>query len=710
MIINKKFILIIISIIIINSAICFVVPTIINNHDNKNLIRTNALKKDIPLNTSINQLVRTNTLIRNLTYVHEYIINSVIERQKMLLLSITGGSLNSTIKYKESQIAWFNNSTGIKKNRYTKEAKATIENSRLRLIDEDNTIEKIIPILINHSYTYGEYLNSAGFIIPNIDFFTSNNSLNKNNLIQNTNTILNDSYNIKKSYASINSISLVSEEQIAGLKSISIAGSGVLAAIFKNFTFSSKIITFNKTSNKYEFATPTKKIENTKSLTYNKKHSLLFRANNWEISKSIHSNLNNILYFDSNNYALTKINSIYNKTKIQEDIITNNKPIPKYFNTHFADTRAPDIKFNQITQYTHNKLLYTLMYAIPSITFIIYSTFVTALVAEDIRKNGISLRENVYTKTELKEEKKANKILRIQERWKRTNKENAPTAAQIQEAKEINARNKNIVQRMIDTQREKREKSKITTDKKEPVKTTDPQVSKVNIKIKNRNVDNIRVSEVQNNLKILQGKYLELKRYSEILNELEGTIDIEAFISTINGYINEIEQLGETLVLNPEIKQDLNNDVANWREWTLEKELELNNEILAQNHSTSRSLREIIQVPAKDNQTNREIAEIIMKKYELERVRNSYEAYLYKEYGSAGRLSGSLECIHTTDTDTSNLPNHTIVSPDSITTSDSNDFEYTYSELEGYTKLDKSKKDETGIESLLVSIETHMEG
>ena len=716
MIKNKNAIIGIIStFILIISAV--VITSLTTEHSSiKNIITVKSAKNSNKWNLYDAKNITTNNLIRNLTDVEEYIKCSVIERQNILLLSIVGGTLSNTIKYKKSQIAWFNDNTGIKKDRYTKQAKATINNSKTDLTKEDDKIAKIITILKEHPYTYTTYLNNLGYIIPNIDFFLSRNSLNKNKLKQKMNTILNDSYSIKESSTTINSISLASEEQATGLKSISFVGAGVLAVIFKNFTFSSKIITFNQISNKYEFASPTKKIENTKSFT-NNVHTQLLRKNNLVISKSIHSNLNNILFFDSNNPVLTRINSLYNKITTQKDTIANSKTIPQYFSTDFVDSRAPDIKSDKITEYKHNKLLYTLMYVIPSILVIIYSIIATTLTAKDIRKNGISLKENVHVKADSNVERKSNRIIRNQKLWKRNIKQKAPTAAQIQEDKEINARNnelqkarnEKIIQNILDTRRKKREVSKNTTDKREPLKTTKPQLVKWNIKTKSWDVDNGGVSEVQNNLQILKDKYLELKWYSEILYKGEGTLDIEEFISTINGYINEMDQLRKTLALNPEIKHDLANDISNWRIWSHMIESELNSDVFKQNHIENNASRRTVPIWVVNEYTSRGQAETYTFKYQLQKVRTTYTDYLSKQYCKGGIWGGSLEDLNAPGINTFNLPYHDIVSADSISARDSDDFGYTYSESEGYTKLAKSKKDETGIESLLIIIEADIE-
>ena len=393
MIKNKNLIIGIISTFILLSSVSVLMSLTTEHSSNKNSITIKLIKNSNIRNLSDPSKISTNNLIKNLTYVEEYIKCSVIERQKILLLSIVGGTLSGAIKYKQSQIAWFNDNTGIKKDRYTKQAKATINNSKTNLTKEDDKIAKIITILKDHPYTYATYLNKAGYIIPNTDFFLSSNSLNKNKLKQKTSDILNNSYNIQKSNTSINSISLVSEEQAAGLKSISIAGSGLAAAVFRNFTFSSKIITFNQNTNKYEFAKATKKVETTASLSANKIPNELFKANNLEISKSNDNSLSNLLYFWSNNSVLTHINSLYSSISNQKDIPFNINTLPKYFNLYLGIIGRPDIRFNKIIQYKHNILLYSLIYGIPLLNTIIYTSVVVPLLIIDIKKNGITIRK-----------------------------------------------------------------------------------------------------------------------------------------------------------------------------------------------------------------------------------------------------------------------------------------------------------------------------
>ena len=204
------------------------------------------------------------SLINNLNYVKEYISDSVIIKQKKLKLSVRGGWISKTAekrkdkRTKESQLACFNNNTGIGINRYTEQVEATIDNSTINLIKEDKNISKVISIIHSHPYTYQFYLNNSKSIIPNINFFISKpHSLN--NFSLKTSNISNNIFSVNTNSTNLNNVSLSTEEDGVRAKALTYCGSSLVNAVFKKVTFNTKIITFNFTSNSYKFATPPQK-------------------------------------------------------------------------------------------------------------------------------------------------------------------------------------------------------------------------------------------------------------------------------------------------------------------------------------------------------------------------------------------------------------------------------------------------------------------
>ena len=374
--INKKYIIgIISSLLIASSASIFSsVISYSRNKKSKNLVQKKfSLRDNLVKSTNNNNHQFINTLINNLQYVEEYVKNTVIVKEKNLKLSILGGwyskaqKKDNVRKTKMSQLAWFNNYTGIGVNRYAKQVKATIDNSTHYLGIEQSKINNIISIIKNHPYTYSLYLNKQNLIIPNINFFLNNKSSNFYSKISN---IRSNMYGINKSTDNLNNISENSEEATFGAKSINTSATSFTKALYKKITFQAKIITFNQKLNSYEYETPT-------SI-----HKVNFsnivdptRVNQNTITNTENINTNsfitkNLSHFNSNKSVLTEFSSILNNclyTKISSN---------KYNNLLFSkkdtvsDIAVARVQYKNIMDINSSPFFYNLLIGIPSINII----------------------------------------------------------------------------------------------------------------------------------------------------------------------------------------------------------------------------------------------------------------------------------------------------------------------------------------------------
>ena len=345
---------------VIASSISTVIPAI--NHyaerHSKNSILLSTQKKYSKtsiLNNNNNSTV--NSLAKNLSYVQEYISASVLQKQKILELSIVGSKRDKNDKsdkpYKESEIGFFNRTSLTKKNRYVKQAVATINNSKNSLNEENNVISQIIPILKAHPYTYTYYLSKQRLIIPNIGFFINPfSSLNSN---MQTSGISNNVYNINNNNSNLNGVAFNSEEQGLGAQAISSAGSSLSKVWFHQISFKAKIITFDKNTNSYQYAVPTTR--NTNNVTYTSSlKSNIIKTDSQSISENNNPS-NNSLYLNSNSNLLSQMYSLLSK-KSQSFSSINNNNIPSNFNKHDGVYAMATIKYDSITEFKHNQLWY----------------------------------------------------------------------------------------------------------------------------------------------------------------------------------------------------------------------------------------------------------------------------------------------------------------------------------------------------------------
>ena len=142
--------------------------------------------------------------------------------------------------------------------RYADQTRITIDNSTNSLIEENKIISKIILIIKSHPYTYVPYLNKKRLSIPNIGFFMNKNHfMNSKNLNSGIGNISNNEYCINQNNTTINSISLMVEEDGIDAKKVSAVGSSIYGSAFKKITFEAKTVIFDTSSNSFKYQTPT---------------------------------------------------------------------------------------------------------------------------------------------------------------------------------------------------------------------------------------------------------------------------------------------------------------------------------------------------------------------------------------------------------------------------------------------------------------------
>ena len=360
---SKKVMISIITSLVLVSSMSVIAPIIIcyTNSYSKNSILLNTVNNYSSRKLSnYNHYNTINTLINNLTYINKYIKSTLIIKEKRLRLSILGGLYDKSATYKNdkkkkrSELARF--SHRIKHvHRYGDQVQATIDNSTSSLGKESGVISQVITIINEHPYTYNYYLNKLKISIPDISFFLGQNNLSSsNNLNSKTSDISNSSYGISRSDTNLNSIAFYSEEDGVNAQTLYSGGSSVWKAAFKKITFQAQIITFNKTSNSFEYETPTAK-ENTtgKILTRTKLYS-----ENKEISNANSLKINNPTYFNSNKTELSILNSLNNTFK--QNLPTPLAPdyLPGNFNTQLVNAAEARVKYNHISSFKHNNSLY----------------------------------------------------------------------------------------------------------------------------------------------------------------------------------------------------------------------------------------------------------------------------------------------------------------------------------------------------------------
>ena len=365
---TKKVLIGVFSLIILSSFSTLASLIIHNLNNTKNLTAVRTIKnykKESPINKHYN--IALSSLIRNLTYVEEYIQESVISKQDALKYSILGCNTKGIKHYKISELGWLNKHSTIKKNRYSHQVNATITNSNNNLDNENKKIKDIIAILKNHPYTYQQYLNINKYIIPNISFFIKKpSSTNLDNLKLKPRGIYSNSYYINHTNTNIANISDQTEEDVVGAKQVSIMGSSITKAVFNQISFTGKIISFNPYANSYQFAVITSKFNTIKKKNINLANENILKAKNSKISKSILIKINHLSFLTSNRLKLTKLLSLSNVL-----VNNNNTYYPQYFNKYSDLLGKSNIKYNEINKFKNNKSLYSVVIVLATIFDII---------------------------------------------------------------------------------------------------------------------------------------------------------------------------------------------------------------------------------------------------------------------------------------------------------------------------------------------------
>ena len=374
-----------------------------------------ANKYNIKKISDIKRSETTNTLINNLIYISKYINSTLIVKEKRLRLSILGGKYDKSAKYKDvdnkksSSLARF--SHALKHvHRYGDQVRVTINNSVGSLNKESGIISQIISIIKEHPYTYSIYLNKKKIFIPNIDFFINSNDLNsRNNLNYKTCDISNSSYGISAYSTNLNNIAYFSEEDGTGAKTMLDAGSSVYAAAFTKITFQAQIITFNKTSNSFEYEKPTsKEIPASKTPETTKLDSEISEISNINSLKA-----NKLSYFNESETILSDLNSSLNTNK--HDLILPGIPVPEnpnflpnYFNKELLNAAEARVKYNHISSFKHNHSLYypwifSLPFVVVVMGVIITPPFVKYKYKKSMSERRIKIDNELEISTKLDE-------------------------------------------------------------------------------------------------------------------------------------------------------------------------------------------------------------------------------------------------------------------------------------------------------------------
>ena len=354
--------------------------------DKKNISKNN----NILVNSNINN---TLTLINNLNYVSEFMTKTIIYKQRMLKLWIIGGKYSKAAKYKDtkrtkkSQLAYF--SSNIKRvNRYSHQAKETIDNSTRSLLNENKLISKIIILIKNHPYNYSYYLNIKGYIIPNMSFFIGGGKSSYfKNINPNINSIYNTQYNVSNTNINLNTISLSSEEAGLNAKSITATGSSIYKATFIKLTFKAKIIIFDQTSNSYKYETPTTKKIIPKPVKDFKKCNL-YKQNTIDSNDNNSFSKNSSSHFNSKNILLSRVIS----SNSVPSYIIRPSYLPSNFVTHLDEVGITRVQYNSVTQFNHNLALYILSITVSSILIYTITTLITYKIATKINKYRVKRR------------------------------------------------------------------------------------------------------------------------------------------------------------------------------------------------------------------------------------------------------------------------------------------------------------------------------
>ena len=388
---KKKYLLFgLISGLLLTSPICIVISRVIN-HSNSTKDNTVLNAYDNYNNTrlSASNDETTSKLIDGLKSVAVYTDSYVITNQRTLMYSILGNKTGDK-KSRISQLAWFNKHSLIKKNRFSKQVKATIINSNKDLSSESVIINKIVSIIQNHPDTYKTYLNAHGYIIPNLDFFISNIDVPQSKILPlKANNILNSTFAINKNNININSISNNIEESTVGIFSAGKTSYGILDSVFQNINFRGRIMTFDSINQKYKFAKSTSIINNNSNINLSEKN--LSKSDSLEISKS---NLNNSYVALS---LYTNKNTLTELTSLNIGINLHDLSFPSNFNYRVAGISY--VNYNSIMNFSNNIALYSSLIS----TSLVLSLLVPNAFILEYKMKKLSRRYFVFKNKQINE-------------------------------------------------------------------------------------------------------------------------------------------------------------------------------------------------------------------------------------------------------------------------------------------------------------------
>ena len=390
---KKKYIFVgVISTLLFSSVISIFVSSS-SKEKKTNIYNTNLSK--FTNSTNSNKIVDTNEdakqLCAKLLKVSDLTDNYIDIQQSKLMYSILGNKKwYLTKKYKMSQLAWFNKHSLIKKNRYSKQVKATITNSLNSMDNENEKLYKIRKIISTHPDTFRTYLNKYGYVIPNLDFF-DNVVWHSRILPSKSNSILNNKYAINNNSTNLDNISKGIEESTLGAESVTNSSYGIADAVFKNINFTAKIVTFINYANKYAYATPTSYIYTNNSLGKNLVRNYKSKILNNTVNKD-----NNSYFLNLNNTTLTQESS--SKNTLYERLVplyvltkSKNSSSKRLNNSIFAKA---NVNYNSMLKYKDNKILYSLLIVVSSF-YMITSAHLGGLGYKMYRMSA-KHRDNLY--------------------------------------------------------------------------------------------------------------------------------------------------------------------------------------------------------------------------------------------------------------------------------------------------------------------------
>ena len=290
---------------------------IINNTNHTSKLNITTKEKHINDRQNNYEISDESNIINKLIYISHY-LKLIVRKQYSLLYQINHSAFHTIQK------------NAFIKHRYVADANKSIKHSNISLKSERLLINKIIPIIQNHLYTYEYFLEIKKYIIPNYDFFIKKHTYNN----QSNSNIKINIYNINNSN-SLNDISLASEETTFSTKAISKTGFAIISATFRDYKFNANIISFNSKKNSFEF----KKLDEDDSVKNDKTNKYLKINNSTKTFNNVINSVNNsnasVLTNTISGYIYPMYFRLYNdicfKTHLDFGHAKSIKPSKNYF-------------------------------------------------------------------------------------------------------------------------------------------------------------------------------------------------------------------------------------------------------------------------------------------------------------------------------------------------------------------------------------------